>query len=115
MNKYKAKKVMLDGIVFDSGREAKRYSELKLLERAGVIRNLALQVPFMLAPACKFAGESRATPAVRYFADFCYFDIAKAMPVVEDVKSPVTAKLSTFRLKRHLMKTVCGVELVVVA
>ena len=43
MNKYNAKKTELDGIVFDSRKEAGRYAELKLLERAGHIEDLTLQ------------------------------------------------------------------------
>lgn len=40
MQKYKAKKTEYDGIMFDSKKEAQRYAELKILERAGVIKNL---------------------------------------------------------------------------
>ena len=43
-NKYKAKKAVVDGIVFDSRKEAKRYTELKKLEEMGSIRDLSLQV-----------------------------------------------------------------------
>ena len=49
-NKYRNKKVIYDGLKFDSQREADRYCELKLLQRAGKIKNLACQVPFSLIP-----------------------------------------------------------------
>ncbi len=50
-SKYKAKKIIVDGITFDSKKEANHYCELKLLERAGKIKNLQLQVPYELIPA----------------------------------------------------------------
>ena len=50
MNKYRNKKCVLDGIEFDSKKEMRRYSELKLLERAGEISDLKIQVPFLLLP-----------------------------------------------------------------
>ena len=53
MNKYHAIKTTVDGITFDSRAEARRYRELKLLERAGVIENLVLQPKFELQPKYK--------------------------------------------------------------
>ena len=50
-NKYRAKKVSIDGNSFDSKREAERYTELKLLLRAGKIKNLERQKEFVLIPA----------------------------------------------------------------
>ena len=50
MSKYKAKKCHYDGITFDSGKEMKRYVQLKLMERAGEISDLKLQVKFELIP-----------------------------------------------------------------
>ena len=49
--KYGAKKATVDGIVFDSRKEARRYSELKILEKAGEIENLRRQVKFLLIPS----------------------------------------------------------------
>ena len=43
MTKYKNKKVVLNGITFDSQKEARRYRDLSLLERAGEIKSLELQ------------------------------------------------------------------------
>ena len=53
MNKYYARKTEVDGITFDSKHEAERYCELKLLWRAGEIRELMIQYPFELIPAQK--------------------------------------------------------------
>ena len=66
-NKYKAVKTTIDGITFDSKREAKRYTELKLLEKAGHITHLELQPEYQItingAKICK------------YKADFRYFTV----------------------------------------
>ena len=110
MSKYASKKTRVDNLVFDSKREAARYLELKMLMRVGKITGLTLQVPFVLAPGVKFAGSARAKPAIRYFADFVYSDVASGQIVVEDVKSPATAKLSAFVMKRHLMKSIHGID-----
>lgn len=114
MTKYKAKKAVVDGITFDSRREAARYTELVLLSRAGKIIGLTLQVPFVLAPSVKFSGARAAKPAIRYFADFVYSDVELGKIVVEDVKSPATAKLAAFQIKRHLMLSVHGIDVKVV-
>ena len=114
MTKYASKKVVIDGIKFDSKREAARYRELMLLQKAGKVAGITLQVPFVLAHPVKFEGSKRSQPAVRYYADFVYTDCELGKIVVEDVKSPVTAKLSTFILKRHLMLAIHGIDVKVV-
>ena len=93
-NKYHASKTELDGIRFDSRKEAARYSELKLLERAGAIRDLQLQVPFELIP--KQEGERACT----YVADFVYTDTRTGRQVVEDAKGMRT---DVYKIKRKLM------------
>lgn len=67
-SKYGAVKTEVDGIKFDSKHEAKRYQELRLLEQAGEITNLCLQVPFELIPKSKYGMP------IRYIADFTYND-----------------------------------------
>lgn len=96
MNKYHARKIELDGIVFDSHREAGRYKELKLMQRAGLIRDLQLQEEFILIPAC---GKER--PA-KYHADFSYIDTATGEKIVEDVKSRAT-RTKDYILRRKIM------------
>lgn len=91
-SKYHAKKTTVDGITFDSKKEAERWTELKILERAGVIEQLKRQVKFELIP--KLPGER----AVNYYADFTYLCNGKL--VVEDVKG---YKTPVYRLKRLLM------------
>ena len=106
--KYRNQKVVIDGITFDSKREAGRYQELKALAARNLIEDLRHQVPFELAPGVKFSDESRKKPALRYVADFAYKLDGRL--VVEDVKSAITAKAAAYRIKRHLMLAVHGIE-----
>lgn len=106
--KYGAIKVQIDGITFDSKAEAARYGELKQLEADGHITELMLQPKFELAPSVKLAGSSRATPPLRYYADFSYRDHLGRL-VVEDVKGLIT---EGYRIKRHLLKALHGIDIV---
>lgn len=96
-SKYHAKKVTVDGITFDSQKEAARWSELKLMERAGLIQNLQRQVKFELTPTFKKPGE-RTERASSYKADFVYTQDGET--IVEDVKG---FKTEAYKLKRKLM------------
>ena len=106
--KYRNQKVTIDGITFDSKREAGRYQELKALASKNLIEDFRHQVPFELAPGVRFSNEKRAKPALRYVADFAYRLDGRL--VVEDVKSAITAKAAAYRIKRHLMMAVHGIE-----
>lgn len=110
MTKYHAKKTEVHGHKFDSKREAARYCELLLLQKAGKVSGITLQVPFLLAPGIKLFGESRKRPAIRYIADFVYTDVEACKIVVEDVKG---MDLPMGRLKRHLMKTIHDIDVLV--
>ena len=105
-NKYRARKVVVDGETFDSQREYKRWQDLKLLERAGDICGLQRQVTYTLAPPVKIKDEKRARPALRYTADFVYLD-GGIRPVVEDAKGFAD---TAFRMRQHLMKSVHGID-----
>ncbi len=108
-SKYNAQRIEKDGMKFDSVKEYKRYIELTARMQRGEISELQCQVKFELAPKVKIAGEKRAKPALRYFADFTY--IENGVLVVEDVKSAVTRKLASYRNKKHLMKTVHDIDI----
>lgn len=110
-NKYHARKCVLNGIEFDSRKEAQRYSELLILERAKEIMNLQRQVKFVLIPAqygvCERYGKNgkRLKDGKRliekecaYVADFVYEENGKT--VVEDVKG---MKTKDYIIKRKLM------------
>lgn len=103
--KYGNTKVVDAGITFDSKAEHKRWQYLVLLQRAGEIRDLQLQVPFELIPA-QVSPSGKKERATVYIADFAYTTSAGAR-IVEDVKGAVTPE---FRLKRKLMLHVHGIE-----
>lgn len=105
--KYRNTRTEVDGITLDSKHEAARYRELRLLERAGLIAGLRVQVPYELAPSVRFSDEARAKPALRYVADFVYLDKKTGKTVVEDAKGVVTPE---YRAKRHLMLHLFGIE-----
>lgn len=107
-NKYKNKKVVIDGLVFDSKREAKRYGELLLLEKVGAITNLQRQVKYVLIPAQREPDTVGARGGIHkgkliekecaYFADFVYQQDGET--VVEDTKGMRT---TDYVIKRKLM------------
>ena len=91
--KYGNTKVNVDGMHFDSKREAARWKELRLMERAGEITDLRRQVRYELIP--KQEGER----AVHYIADFAYKD-KDGKKIVEDAKGVRTRE---YVIKRKLM------------
>lgn len=97
-NKYGNKKVSVDGIVFDSKKEANRYKELLLLEKAGAIKDLTRQVEFLLIPS-QYDNNKCIERKCSYRADFVYFD-HKGQLVVEDAKGVRTPE---YIIKRKLM------------
>lgn len=102
--KYRNKITYVDGIRFDSKREATYYLYLKGLEKQGTIKNLQLQtkMPF------KIDGKT----IFNYLADFTYDD--DFGHYIIDVKSPITEKNATFRLKKKLIEAQykCEIEIV---
>ena len=111
MDKYQNKKTEIRGIKFDSRREAARYVELLAMQRAGEIYGLDCQSSFELIPA-QLAPSGSKERRVTYVADFSYYRASDGQRVVEDVKSPVTAKLPAYIIKRKLMLRVHGIEVV---
>ncbi|MBQ1295794.1 MAG: DUF1064 domain-containing protein [Clostridiales bacterium] len=122
MNKYRNKKCILDGIEFDSKKEMRRYSELKLLERAGEISDLKIQVPFLLLPdqyepstEVYTRGENKGKlkkgklieKSCQYIADFTYVDRGGNY-IVEDVKGKKTKE---YIIKKKLMLYFHGVRI----
>lgn len=96
-SKYNAKKTVVDGITFDSRKEARRYQELKLMQRSGVIKDLSLQPSFLLQDKFKYQGKTQRK--IEYIADFMYWDCVKMCFVVEDVKG---MKTDVYKLKKKL-------------
>lgn len=113
MNKYRNQRTTVNGITFDSRREAKRYCELCVLERAGEIIDLQIQKTFVLVPEQRAESTERYQKGIHkgewkqgkllerpitYIADFAYYQDGKL--IVEDAKGLRTKE---YILKRKLM------------
>ena len=96
-NKYRNKKTIVDGIPFDSKKEARRYQELKLLAKGGLIKNLELQPKFEVLPAYRRNGKK--IEEISYIADFKFIDTQRGITVVEDVKG---FKTEVYKLKKKM-------------
>ena len=121
-SKYHNQKIYIDGILFDSKKEAQRYQQLKLMEKAGVICDLKRQVKYELIPAQYINGKC-VERAVTYVSDFEYYVLkdlrqktvmaerdAKVVGqrIVEDVKGMRTRD---YVIKRKLMLYKYGIQI----
>lgn len=106
--KYRNNIVTVDGIEFDSRKESRRWVELSRMQAAGEISDLRRQVVFELAPAARLLPDYRQKPAIKLIADFTYLRDGKL--TVEDTKSIATRNLPVYRLKKHLLFTVHGLQ-----
>lgn len=115
--KYGNHKTEVDGIVFDSRKEARRWQELRLAEKAGAIGNLKRQVRYELIPAQR-EPDTRGPRggiikgkllerAIYYIVDFEYLDISTGQIVVEDTKG---FKTKDYAIKRKLMLYMHGIR-----
>lgn len=103
MNKYRNIKTTVDGIEFDSRKEATRYAELMIAQKGGLIKDLKLQPKFVLQES--FKHEGKVVRAITYIADFSYFDNVKQRIVVEDVKGMETKE---FLIKKKMFLKLYG-------
>lgn len=116
MAKYNNRRVTVDGIEFDSVKEARRYRELILLQRAGVIHDLQLQKVYELIPVQREPGRigkrggiikgKVIEQSVKYKADFVYTENGKT--VVEDTKG---VRTKDYIIKRKLMLYMYGIKI----
>lgn len=104
VSKYRARKTTVDGITFDSRKEADRYLVLKGMEEDGLIENLRRQVRYELVPA--FDVDGRHYRPVYYVADFVYVEDGRE--VVEDVKGMIT---DVYKLKSKLFARRYGMSI----
>lgn len=112
-SKYGAIRTTIDGVTFASKAEAKRYRELKILERAGEIFDLELQPKFPIYASVhgriRHCGDK---PICTYVADFRYREGAETVIggrlVVEDVKG---MKTPVYRLKKKLVEAQYGIQI----
>lgn len=105
-SKYHANRTTVDGITFDSRKEADRYLVLKGMEEDGSIENLRRQVRYELVPA--FDTDGKHYRPVCYVADFVYVDKETGKEVVEDVKGMRT---DVYRLKSKLFARRYGMSI----
>ncbi len=101
--KYGNRKVVADGMTFDSVKEHARYEELRLLQMGGAISGLECQHSFDLTV--------NGIRVARYVSDFLYFEGPSKKLTVEDVKSPITRKNPVYRLKVKLLKACHNIEI----
>ena len=117
-NKYGAKKVTVNGEIFDSKKEAARYQELLILQRAGKILDLARQkryeiIPEHRQPDCTGPRggikKGKVIERARYYvADFVYYDLETDRFVVEDCKG---FRTEAYKLKKALMFDRYGIRI----
>lgn len=97
-NKYKNKKVVYNGIKFDSQKERNYYIKLKLLEDKGKIKDLKLQVKYELQP--KFKSGNKNIQAISYIADFTYLDEENKLHII-DTKG---VRTDVYKIKKKMMQ-----------
>jgi len=103
-NKYKAQRVLVDGICFDSKAESRYYAALKLRERAGEVTDIELQRRYDLIVNGRLI--------TRYVADFQFYDRLACCRRVVDVKGGAVTR--EFKIKQNLMKSIFGIDVEVV-
>ena len=119
MSKYNSKKVIVDDIKFDFRKEANRWFELRMLERAGKISNLQRQYKFVLIPTQieqyerygktgkrLLDGQRVIEKECAYYADFVYYEDGKL--VAEDVKG---FRTEVYKIKRKMMLEKYGIRI----
>jgi hypothetical protein len=99
-SKYRNVRTTVGGITFASKREAARWQELQLMQKAGAIIGLRVHEPFAIV----VNGENVCT----YVSDFTYYQ--GGLRCVEDVKTKVTMT-AVYRLKKKLLRAVHGLEI----
>ena len=105
-NKYKNKKVIYDGIKFDSNREMAYYIKLKMLEQKGKIKNLELQKVYELQPSFKINGKTYQK--ITYKADFSYVSVEDNKIHIVDTKG---FRTEVYKLKKKMFAYSYGIEI----
>ena len=105
-SKYYSKKVIYDGIKFDSKKEGEYYLKLKMLEKSGLIKNLELQKEYLLQDSFKINNKTRRK--ITYRADFSYISTEDDKLHVVDVKG---FKTDVYLLKKKLFEYKYGIEI----
>lgn len=107
MSKYGARKTMVDGYKFDSAAEARYYSQLKLLKRAGKIRDFILQPRYVLLDGYRHPQTGRKVQGVTYVADFLV-TLPDGSQEVIDVKG---VRTEAYKIKKKLFESKYGIPI----
>lgn len=99
-HKYGARATVVDNIRFPSRKEANRYAELKLLERADAVRDIRCQVRMPI--------EVNSVHVADYICDFVYWDTDKKARIWEDVKG---FRTDVYKLKKKLVEALYGISI----
>ena len=105
-NKYHNKKVVYDGIKFDSKKEGNYYLTLKYLEKVGIIKDLELQKEYILID--KFTLNGKTYRKTSYFADFTYFNTKDNKIHIVDTKG---VRTDVYKLKKKIMAYKYNIEI----
>ena len=109
-NKYHALSCLVDGIRFDSRKEARRYERLKILAIAGEITALELQPAFPLTVLELWRPDGRLVDVGVYHADFRYVETRSGEVVIEEIKSGPT-KTTAYRLRKRIVEAMYGITI----
>jgi len=96
--KFASVSTIVDGVKFDSKKEANRYRDLKMLQAGGKIKDLKWQIKFELIPTQTYKGQTLRR--VSYYADFSYYDTEKNETIIEDVKG---IKTTEYIIKKKML------------
>ena len=107
VSKYRNEKVTVNGVKYDSKKEATRAEQLEAEQRLGLISDLERQKKYVLQPSFKFMGKT--IREIAYVADFVYKEHGNL--AVEDVKSPITRANPVYKIKKKMMLYVHGIEI----
>ena len=111
LNKMRNIRIEIDGIKFQSIKEGKRYSDLKMLVRAGLISHLIVQPKAYIVMDKKFNVSKNRH--ITYRLDFKYYDIELRKTVHEDVKGRKKGtQYDLFMLKKCLMKQIYNIDVI---
>ena len=109
-NKYKNRKIVYNGIKFDSKKEYAYYIKLKLLEDSGKIQELKRQVKYELQPSYRF--KDKTIRSINYIADFEY--IQDGVKHIIDVKGSKNMMTETFKIKKKMFEYKYNIEIEIV-
>lgn len=99
-SKFHNKKIVVQGILFDSIKEGNRWTDLQRLLKAGEIGFLERQVPYEL--------NEGGTHSMKYYADFRYVDARTGQTIVEDCKGNRTKE---YKKRAKLMLKLFGIKI----